>query len=123
MIEAACHCGAVRLEIAAAPSQITDCNCSICRRLGARWAYYPPGEVTVIGPAEATAAYAWGDKQIAFHHCVTCGCATHWLGLNPARYDRMGVNVRLFDPAILKGVPVRKLDGADTWTSRIIESE
>jgi hypothetical protein len=123
MIEASCHCGAVRLEIAQAPSQITDCNCSICRRLGARWAYYPPSEVMIITAPGATGAYAWGDRQIAFHHCVTCGCPTHWLGLNSARYDRMGVNARLFDPAMVRGVPVRILDGADTWTSRIVADE
>jgi hypothetical protein len=123
MIEASCHCGAVRLQIAAAPAQITDCNCSICRRLGARWAYYPPDDVTIIAAPRATAAYAWGEKAIAFHHCRTCGCPTHWRGLYETRYDRMGVNARLFDPAVLKGVAVRKLDGAETWKSRIEPGE
>jgi hypothetical protein len=32
-----------------------------------------------------------------------------------AHYDRMGVNTRMCDPAVLKGVRVRLLDGADTW--------
>jgi hypothetical protein len=32
MIEASCHCGAVRLEIDSPPAEVTDCHCSICRR-------------------------------------------------------------------------------------------
>jgi len=37
MIYASCHCGAVELEIDVAPQDITDCNCSICRRYGVLW--------------------------------------------------------------------------------------
>ena len=47
MIEASCHCGAVRLEIDSPPDEVTDCHCSICRRYGALWACLeriPPGE-------------------------------------------------------------------------------
>jgi hypothetical protein len=28
MIESSCHCGAVKLEIGAAPEEVNDCNCS-----------------------------------------------------------------------------------------------
>jgi hypothetical protein len=47
MIVASCHCGAVLLEITEAPPEITDCNCSICRRYGVLWAYYSPRQVVV----------------------------------------------------------------------------
>jgi len=114
MIEASCHCGAVRLEIARAPESVTDCNCSICRRLGVLWAYYPPGEVTIAAAPDATTAYAWGDKTIAFHHCNLCGCATHWASLAEPPIDRMGVNARLMDPAVLAAAKVRRLDGGRT---------
>ena len=39
MLIATCHCGAVRLQIPRKPRTLTDCNCSICRRYGTRWAY------------------------------------------------------------------------------------
>ncbi len=117
MTEAVCHCGAVRISVPAAPEQITDCNCSICRRLGAQWAYYSPSQVTIAG-ADAAAAYVRQDQpepgHIAFHHCRTCGCPTHWTAVDPGR-DRMGVNARLMDPAVLAAARVRRLDGADTW--------
>ncbi len=106
----------MRLEISGAPETVTDCNCSICRRLGAQWAYFTLDQVKIEAAPQATKPYAWGDRMIAFHHCRVCGCATHWLSLDQAREDRMAVNARLFDPADLAGVRVRRLDGAATWT-------
>jgi hypothetical protein len=116
MIEASCHCGAVRLEIAQAPQSVTDCNCSICRRLGVLWAYYRPDEVAIVAGPGAATPYVWGDRMLAFHHCGVCGCATHWERLDKTKADRMGINARLLDPAVLAAARVRRLDGADTWT-------
>ncbi len=111
MIKASCHCGAVRLEIAVAPDGVTDCNCSICRRTGALWAYYRPDQVTLIHASGATVAYIWGDRMLALHHCGTCGCTTHWESIEQPPIDRMGVNARLME-IDLEAVPVRKNDGA-----------
>ena len=105
------------LEIVRTPDTITDCNCSICRRLGARWAYYTSGEVVITAAADAVGDYAWGDRSLAFHHCRICGCPTHWSSLTPG-HDRMGVNSRLMAPEALTRTRVRWLDGADTWTYR-----
>jgi hypothetical protein len=109
MIYAACHCGAVSLEIADAPLEVTECNCSICRRYGVLWAYYSPRHVEVRG--EATDVYSWDDRAIDFHRCRTCGCVSHWSAVNPL-VDRMGVNARLMDPDVLEPVTVRHRDGA-----------
>jgi hypothetical protein len=111
MVEASCHCGAVRLELESAPAELTSCNCSLCRRLGALWAYYSPSKVRVSG---ATATYRWGDKTLDTHHCATCGCITHWSPIE-ASLDRMGVNARLMPPAIVDAARIRRFDGADTW--------
>lgn len=116
MIEAVCHCGAVRISVADAPSQVTDCNCSICRRLGALWAYYPASDLTIRAAPEATRAYVQGDRMIAFHHCRTCGCTTHWTSLTGN--ERMAINARLLEPADLAGAKVRKPDGAVSWAYR-----
>jgi hypothetical protein len=110
-LEASCHCGAVQLEIKTPPQSVTDCNCSICRRYGALWAYYPPKDVRVIAQAEAIQAYRWGDQSIEFHRCTTCGCVTHWTAVT-ADADRLAVNARLMEPEVLRPLRVRKLDGA-----------
>lgn len=111
MIEAICHCGAVRLEIDTPPETVTDCNCSICRRYGVLRAYYSPRQVRVT--SRGTDIYMWDDRAIEFHRCKTCGCVTHWAAADRAR-DRMGVNARLMEPAVLSAARVRKLDGAVT---------
>ena len=114
MIEASCHCGAVKLEIASAPERVTDCNCSICRRYGVLWAYYPPADVRIVASDGATERYVWGDKRLEFRRCRNCGCISYWAAVKqPA--DRMGVNARLMAPEILAAARRRRLDGADTW--------
>lgn len=110
--EASCHCGAVKLVVAEAPTEVTSCNCTICHRLGTLWAYYQTAQVQITGP---TVTYQRGDKTINFHHCGVCGCTTHWSPL-PQREDRMGINARLLDLEVLAGARVRRLDGrSDDW--------
>jgi hypothetical protein len=112
MIEATCHCGAIRIEVPRAPETVTSCNCSICRRMGSLTAYYDPADVRISGETDT---YMWGDRMMTFHRCKVCGCATHGLPVDPAA-TRMGVSARLMDPQIVAAARVRKFDGADTWT-------
>src|SRR5918998_6216330 len=71
MLEASCHCGAVRLEIdSTPPAEVNDCRCSICRRYGALWAYYAPERVRVVLPFDTpTDVYVWGDRTLTTHRC------------------------------------------------------
>ena len=34
-----CHCGAIEWQLDYDPGPITACNCTVCRRYGALWAY------------------------------------------------------------------------------------
>lgn len=113
MISATCHCGAVRLGIPAAPEAATLCNCSICRRLGALWGYFPAAEVQIDAAPGAVQEYLWGDRTLRFAHCTRCGCTTHVLPVTPGR--KTEVNLRMFDPAQLGPFRIRLFDGADTW--------
>jgi len=115
--QGSCHCGAVRLSLPSTPTVATDCNCSLCRRVGGIWAYFEFGTVTITGHPEATDEYIWGDRTLRTIRCRNCGCVTHWepLGSEPAPGVKHGVNLANFDPALLAAVKVRKFDGADTW--------
>jgi hypothetical protein len=115
MITASCHCGAVRMEIAERPTELTDCNCSICRRIGGLWSYYHPSQVKIAAEQGATLTYVWGDRMLETHTCKTCGCTTHWESINKAGAERMGVNARMMDPEVIRGLKVKHLDGANTW--------
>jgi hypothetical protein len=109
-----CHCGGVRLEAFRVPRQLTDCNCSICRRYGALWAYYSLGTARIVAPRGATRGYTRPGGRLAFHHCVRCGCLTHYtVG------QRLALNARMLPPEQLASVRVRRLDGAKSW--RVIE--
>ena len=116
MISATCHCGAVRIEIPAAPEKVTNCNCSLCRRLGSLWAYYPLGTVRVLGHPEHTEGYVQGDKTLRTVRCRHCGCVTHWEPLEPQPGGKWGVNIRNFEPSEVGDFQIRRFDGADTWT-------
>lgn len=131
MIKGSCHCGAVTFELAETPEWLTDCNCSLCRRIGALWAHVDPAQVTVTLGEDATFVYIQGDKRVALHTCKTCGCTTHWDALGDALGDasgdasgkglkeeapaRMGINCRMAEPGDIAALRVRHFDGADAW--------
>jgi hypothetical protein len=113
MIEGSCHCGAVRLTLPEPPEDLGSCNCSLCRRIGGLWGYYRPDEVAVQDPDGRLIGYVQGDATLTSWHCAQCGCTTHWSPRDPA-LERMGVNLRLFDPAVWEPLPRRFIDGA-SW--------
>ena len=103
-----CHCGRIRLTLRETPPDAGECNCSICRRTGGLWHHCAPEKVTVEG--EGT-GYAQGDRFLTTWHCPTCGCTTHWTAIDPA-YERMGINLRMFEPELWRDLPRRLIDGA-----------
>lgn len=90
-----------------------SCNCSVCRRLGTIWVYSDRSNVQIEG---ATIEYAWGDKNISFHSCSTCGCTSHWADLKNPVDGKIAVNINLCPPEQIAEIPVRRFDGAETWT-------
>ena len=115
MPTASCHCGAVSLEVSRTPRTLTSCNCSICRRYGALWAYYKATSVRISCAAGALAVYSWGDRNLEFFRCTTCGCITHHERAKKRADSTIGVNARNFDPGLLASVRARRLDGASSW--------
>ena len=80
MLHGACHCGAVEWRLEGMPEAATACNCTMCRRYGALWAYDYEGEgINVSGP---TQVYERG-RAIGFHFCPACGCVAYWRSLDP----------------------------------------
>jgi hypothetical protein len=114
MLEGSCHCNAVRWRLAALPESATACNCTACRRYGALWAYGHEGEdIGVEGP---TSTYVRGEG-LSFHFCPRCGNVTHWRGQQADERGRrrVGVNLRLTEPAAIAHLPIDHFDGLDKW--------
>ncbi len=106
-LEGSCHCGAVQLRIASLPTELNDCQCEHCQKRGALWAYYSLDQIGISGP---TSVYIWGDRELEFHFCPTCGMPTHWAPID-RRYNRMGLNARVLGKAVFQPIPVRKSAG------------
>jgi hypothetical protein len=115
MIEASCHCDAVRIEIDAVPATLTQCTCSICRRYGALWAYRTRKTARLTAGQEAVRPYVWGDRQIEFYHCRICGCLTHYESIEKHEGSRFAVNARMLPPTDIVPLRIRTFDGAKTW--------
>lgn len=113
MITAQCHCGNIKLEVQYLPDTMTVCNCSICRRLSARWLYYKSNEVKIAFTQPSPSSYVWGDKEISFHHCSLCGCSTHYQIIDNSDFDRIAINANMLEPKLIENLKIRRFNGAE----------
>ena len=112
--EGSCHCGRIAWTVRAEPKHLTDCNCSICRRIGGLWAHVPAASVETRYAPDDAVRYVQGDRSLAMISCVNCGNTTHWESEDPA-YEGMSVNMRMVEADKVAHLRVRKFDGADSW--------
>ena len=115
-LQGACHCQAVKWSLNGPVDGITGCNCTVCSRYGALWAYgYEAEEINVTGE---TKTYARGRQNLSFHFCSHCGCVAYWR-LNKTDENgkrRIAVNIRLVDdPKKVSALPIDHFDGLDTF--------
>ncbi len=61
-----CHCGRVRYEATSDLAQVVDCNCSICVKRGALWAFVKAPQFKLLKGEDALTDYQFGKKNI--HH-------------------------------------------------------
>ncbi len=108
------------LSIAVKPEFILDCDCGLCRKVGAAWGYFESSRVTVTG---TTIPFVRKDKPVPvteIHSCLECGATTHFVHTssfkerNPS-IEQIGVNMKLFEPTELNGVEVRFANGRE-WS-------
>ncbi len=120
MLKLSCLCGQIRVETRK-PEYIHECNCTLCRKSGARWGYFHPSEVGVEGAAEGYCREDKEDPGALLQFCATCGVTTHFVLTEPAAAKHgnvvMGVNMRLADESDLAGVELRFPDGR-AWSGQ-----
>ena len=110
-----CHCENLKLVANKAPSSITSCNCSICNRLGALWAYYDLKNVEILSTGKPIDTYSWGEKTITYHRCGECGCTTHYTATESDGSELIAINCRMASLSEVSNIPVRAFDGLGTW--------
>ena len=86
----ACHCGAVRFKAELDLSKGSNrCNCSICWKARAWFAFTPEDKLQLISGEDAMADYQWtppnrGAPNLHYRFCKTCGVRAFAQGDNPA---------------------------------------
>jgi hypothetical protein len=92
-----CHCGRVRYEVTLALDQVYDCNCSLCTKLGALWAYAEPRQFRLISGEDALTGYRFNKKMIHHLFCSDCGIESFGRGPHADGTNVVGINVRCLD--------------------------
>lgn len=113
-----CHCGGARWTLDGDPGSITACNCTLCRRYGALWAYdYENGRIRLEGETRAYARLGKADPALEIVFCPACAGVLAWRGLRlqPDGRRRAAVNVRLADPEAVAGLSIDRFDGLDSF--------
>ena len=106
-----CHCGDIKFNVKLNVSSLTRCNCSICSKLGALWAFAPKSEMVLLTDQNAFGSYQFGDKTLHHHFCKNCGIEAFAEGEAPDGTPTVGINVRCLDDFDISGIPISDYDG------------
>ena len=107
--QGACHCGAVSFNLVAEITELTTCDCSLCRQKNALMTKVHESALTVLTGEDLLSLYEWNTHRAKHFFCSRCGIYT--FHRKRAAPDHFGVNVfclKDFDPA---SVPVRATEG------------
>ncbi|WP_337268866.1 GFA family protein [Oryzifoliimicrobium ureilyticus] len=118
MLIGSCHCGKAGWTLEGDPGSITACNCTLCRRYGALWAYDYEGErIAVTGEQASYTRIDSTNPSLQILFCPTCACVIAWRGLRTDKDDRrrMAVNIRLAPPDAVEDLPIDHFEGLDSF--------
>ncbi|HTU09379.1 MAG TPA: GFA family protein [Allosphingosinicella sp.] len=117
-MKGACHCGGAGWQLEGDAGSITACNCTLCRRYGALWAYdYEGGRIRLTGTTGSYTRPGKADPALEILFCPACAGVVAWRGLRLEEDGRrrLAVNVRLAEPALVRDLPIDRFDGLDTF--------
>lgn len=100
-----CHCGAFVYE-AKLPEikAFSECNCSICHKLGYAWLFPGQGGLDIVkGSTGDLTAYTFGKGEYVYRFCPDCGTAV--LAEIPHKGPEMGI-----------GINARAIHNLDVWS-------
>lgn len=110
--QGSCHCQAVRFEVTMALAKVTDCNCTICKRVGALRAFAPATAFKLLSGEASLVDYQFGKKHL--HHLFCKGCGVHPFARGTGRdgVEMVAVNARCLEGVDLGALEVAHFDGA-----------
>jgi hypothetical protein len=111
-----CHCGRVRFEVTADIVQVTDCNCSICRKKGFLHLIVVPSQFRLLQGEGALMDYRFNTGTAHHNFCGSCGI--HAFYTPRSHPDKVDVNVRCIEGIDLSQLKVVPFDGQNWEAAR-----
>ena len=106
-----CHCGRARFEVTLDLSSVIDCNCSICSKRGALWAFAKAPQFKLLKGADAMSDYQFNKKKLHHLFCPTCGIGSYSTGRSPDGEATYAINVRCLDDVDVAAIKAKPFDG------------
>lgn len=114
-----CHCGRVRFQvIAAAHIDVSECNCSICNKVGFLHLIVPAERFKLLSGGEALTTYTFNTGVAKHLFCSICGVKSFYVPRSHP--DGISVNARCIDEGSIESMSVRPFDGRD-WEKGLAE--
>lgn len=110
----------MRFEVAGTPHlEVSECNCSICRRSGYQHWIVPRSRFRLLAGREHLTSYRFNTGVAEHLFCSVCGIESFYVPRShPQGYS---VNARCIDPATVASLRVvRHFDGAN-WEAHAAE--
>ena len=106
-----CHCGRVRFEVdAPAAIEVSECNCSMCARVGGFFHLIVPREqFRLVGGADVLTTYTFNTGVAKHTFCSVCGIKSFYVPRSHP--DGVSVSARCLDPGTVASMRVTTFDG------------
>ena len=101
----------MRFEALSTLTPVVTCNCSICAKRGALWAFVKAPHFRLLQGGDALPDYQFGARKLHHLFCSACGIGSYSRGVDSAGQDTFAVNVRCLDGVDPDGLTLTPFDG------------
>jgi hypothetical protein len=107
-----CHCGRVRFEVVApAHVQVSDCDCSICRKSGYLHLIVPASRFKLLSGSDVLTTYQFNTGTAKHLFCSVCGIKSFYVPRSHP--DGISVNMRCLDEGTIEQTTVTPINGKE----------
>ncbi|HXH71193.1 MAG TPA: GFA family protein [Mariprofundaceae bacterium] len=110
-LEGSCHCGGIAFEVEGEPTEVIECNCSICQRKGTKMWFVPEAKFRLLSPEVNLAIYTFNTHRIQHYFCPNCGMHPFARRKDSKGNPMVSINVRCLEDVDIEALPVRRFDG------------
>ncbi len=107
-----CHCWSVRFEVQApADLEVSDCNCSICRKSGYLHLIVPRDRFRLLSGSDVLKEYQFNTRTARHLFCSVCGIKSFYVPRSHP--DGFSVNARCLDEGTVRSMNITPFNGRE----------